>query len=53
RSSDSGKDKRKNVSAKYVNFDNPDEVWSGRGTEPRWLSEKIKEGYAKEDFLMK
>lgn len=53
RSSDSGKDKRKKVSAKYVNLDNPDEVWSGRGTEPKWLSEKIKEGYTKEDFLVK
>lgn len=53
RSSDSEKDKRKKVSAKYVNFDNPDEVWSGRGTPPHWLSEKIKEGHTKEDFLMK
>jgi DNA-binding protein H-NS len=52
-STNSDKDKRKKVFSKYVNFDNPDEAWSGRGTEPRWLSEKIKEGYTKEDFLMK
>lgn len=49
----SPEDKRKKVLAKYVNFDNPEEIWSGRGTEPRWLTEKLKEGYTKEDFLTK
>lgn len=42
----------KKVPPKYINFDNPTETWSGRGNEPRWLVEKLKEGHKKEDFLV-
>ncbi len=42
----------KKVPPKYINFDNPHETWSGRGNEPRWLVDKLKDGHKKEDFLV-
>jgi DNA-binding protein H-NS len=32
------------VHPKYKNPDNPAEVWSGRGRQPRWVREQLKTG---------
>jgi len=40
------------VAPKYRNPANPDEVWSGRGMTPRWLTAYIQEGKTKDDFLI-
>ena len=45
--------RRKLVEAKYRNPDNSSETWSGRGREPRWLSEKIAAGRRREEFAIK
>jgi DNA-binding protein H-NS len=38
------------VSAKYVNPAHPDETWSGRGRQPRWLAAQLRFGRRLEDF---
>jgi len=40
------------VAPKYRNPANPEEVWSGRGMTPRWLSNYIQQGKSKDDFLI-
>ena len=47
-----GEDRRREVTAKYRNPDNPAETWSGRGKPPRWMDERLKTGAKKEDFLI-
>lgn len=42
--------RRGKVAAKYRGLEG--ETWTGRGLPPRWLSEAIKEGKTKEDFLI-
>jgi len=37
--------------AAYVNPENPNETWSGRGKRPNWLVEKLDNGAKLEDFL--
>lgn len=37
-------------SALYVNPDDPNEIWVGRGRMPIWLKTKIDQGFKKEDF---
>lgn len=44
--------KRKAVEPKYRNKSNPDQVWTGRGKQPRWLSTEIENGAKLEDFLI-
>ena len=45
--------KRGKVPAKYRNPENPDETWSGRGRQPRWLVAKLKKrGTKLESFLI-
>ena len=40
------------VIPKFQNTDNPRELWSGRGIEPKWLKEKQAQGYEKSEFLI-
>jgi hypothetical protein len=44
--------KKRSVAAKYLNPENADEVWSGRGHMPLWLGAEIKADKAREDFLI-
>src|SRR5919197_4340612 len=36
---------------KYINPDNPDQTWSGRGHQPKWLKEALAKGKTLEAFL--
>src|SRR5437764_1011622 len=38
------------VFPKFANPDSPQEVWSGRGKQPRWVKEKLSSGYALGDL---
>jgi DNA-binding protein H-NS len=38
------------VLPKFANPDAPQEVWSGRGRKPRWVTEKLSSGLALEDL---
>ena len=38
--------------AKYRNPDNPNETATGYGKPPKWLSDKLKEGHRKDEFLI-
>ena len=40
------------VLPKYQNPDNPTEVWSGRGRQPRWLAAQLRAGGHVETFLI-
>ncbi len=40
------------VAPKYRNPANPDETWTGRGKQPRWLAEFTSQGQKVEDFLI-
>lgn len=40
------------VSARYRNPDNRRETWTGRGSMPRWMTEKTKFGRSPMDFLI-
>lgn len=49
--------KRKNgktgkVAAKYRDPNDRRNTWSGRGSKPRWLAEKVKRGQSAADFLI-
>ena len=37
---------------KFVNPDNPDETYSGKGKHPKWLADKIIAGHDLEEFRM-
>ena len=41
------------VAPKYRNPGNPDETWTGRGKQPRWMAALVKKGKKPEDFLIK
>ena len=43
----------KKVAPKYRNPANAQELWSGRGKQPRWLAEQVKKGRKVEEFLIK
>ena len=36
---------------KYRNPDNPDQTWSGRGHQPKWIKELLAKGKTLEEFL--
>jgi DNA-binding protein H-NS len=36
---------------KYRNPDNPDQTWSGRGQQPKWVKEALAKGKTLEEFL--
>ena len=41
------------VFPKYRNPKNPAETWSGRGTQPRWLTAQLRSGKKVNDFLIR
>lgn len=41
------------VPPKYRNPANPEETWTGRGKQPRWLAAQVAKGKKVEDFLIK
>lgn len=40
------------VAAKYRDPDNRRNTWTGRGSQPRWLREKVRRGQSASDFLI-
>jgi DNA-binding protein H-NS len=46
------KSARKIVEPRYRNKSNPEETWTGRGKQPRWLVAEIENGAKLEDFLI-
>src|SRR5918992_1886574 len=44
------KNEDQNSKPKYINPDNPDQTWSGRGQKPKWLKEALKEGLTLEEL---
>lgn len=40
------------VLPKYQNPDEPSETWSGRGKQPRWLTQALKTGHTIEEFII-
>jgi DNA-binding protein H-NS len=47
-----GPDRRSKVRAKYRNPDNAHETWTGRGREPRWMTELVQRGRSREEMLI-
>ncbi|MGY0559998.1 MULTISPECIES: H-NS histone family protein [unclassified Luteimonas] len=45
--------KGRKVPPKYRNPENPEETWTGRGKQPRWMVREIGTGKQVEDFLIK
>jgi len=41
------------VPPKYLNPQNPEETWAGRGLTPKWLTAAIKGGKSADDFLIR
>lgn len=41
-----------NVAVKYRDPDNRRNTWTGRGSQPRWLREKVRRGLSAADFLV-
>ncbi|MEN1929573.1 H-NS histone family protein [Luteimonas sp. MJ204] len=40
------------VAPKYRNPAQPEQTWTGRGKQPRWLAEQVAQGKTREDFLI-
>lgn len=40
------------VPPKYRNTANPEQTWTGRGKQPRWMAEEVAKGKKPEDFLI-
>ncbi|QDW66324.1 H-NS histone family protein [Luteimonas granuli] len=40
------------VPPKYRNTANPEQTWTGRGKQPRWMAEEVAKGRRPEDFLI-
>ena len=40
------------VPPKYRNPANPEQTWTGRGKQPRWMAEEVSKGKKPEDFLI-
>ena len=40
------------VPPKYRNPANPEQTWTGRGKQPRWMAEEVAKGKKPEDFLI-
>ena len=45
-------DRRRGVSAKYRNPDNPAETWAGRGRKPKWVEDRLSQGTPLEELLI-
>ena len=48
-----GSTKGRKVAAKYRNPQDPSQVWSGRGRQPRWYAAAIKAGKSERSLLIK
>ena len=48
----SPKRRRSSPNPKYVNPENPEETWSGRGRSPVWMKQLLDKGHLKEEFEM-
>ena len=46
------KSTRKAVEPRYRNKNNPEDTWTGRGKQPRWLVAELEKGAKLEDFLI-
>ena len=46
------KTSRKAVEPRYRNKNNPEDTWTGRGKQPRWLVAELEKGAKLEDFLI-
>ncbi|HJE53124.1 MULTISPECIES: H-NS family nucleoid-associated regulatory protein [Acinetobacter] len=46
------KSSRKSVEPRYRSKSNPDDTWTGRGKQPRWLVAELDKGAKLEDFLI-
>lgn len=44
--------KRGPVAAKYVNPDDPEQTWTGRGRKPRWVTEALDAGKSLDDMAV-
>lgn len=44
-------DKRK-VEPRYRDHDDYDKTWTGRGMQPKWIKERISQGFKLEDFII-
>nr|VFJ77914.1 MAG: DNA-binding protein H-NS [Candidatus Kentron sp. FW] len=44
--------KKGQVAPKYKNPDNPEQKWSGRGRQPRWIANLLEQGKTLEDLLI-
>jgi DNA-binding protein H-NS len=40
------------VAVKYRNKDNPEETWTGRGRQPKWLAARLAKGAKLNDFAI-
>jgi DNA-binding protein H-NS len=47
-----GASKRKSVEPRYRSKSNPDDTWTGRGKQPRWLVAELEKGAKLDDFLI-
>ena len=45
--------KGRKVAPKYRNPKNPDETWTGRGRQPKWLAAELARGRSLDSFLIK
>lgn len=45
--------KGRKVAPKYRNPKNPEETWTGRGRQPKWLAAELARGRALNSFLIK
>jgi DNA-binding protein H-NS len=45
-------DRRRAVTAKYRNPDNPKETWAGRGRKPKWVEARLASGSSLDDLLI-
>jgi DNA-binding protein H-NS len=45
-------DRRRGVSPKYRNPDNPEETWAGRGRKPKWVADRLASGSSLDDLLI-
>src|SRR5690606_23745436 len=46
------KSSRKSVEPRYRSKSNPDDTWTGRGKQPRWLVAELEKGAKLDDFLI-
>jgi DNA-binding protein H-NS len=45
--------KGRKIAPKYRNPKNPDETWTGRGRQPKWLAQELSRGRSLKSFLIK